>query len=79
GQRTLVRVGGGNLKSLLVLIVMAITAYATLRGLLAIIRIEVFDALAIDLAARDIADQGIGTLLAHFTDTSAVTVSRIVA
>jgi uncharacterized membrane protein YedE/YeeE len=79
GQRTLVRVGGGNLKSLLVLIVMAITAYATLRGLLAIIRIEVFDALAIDLGARDIADQGIGTLLAHFTDTSAATVSRIVA
>ena len=79
GQRTLVRVGGGNLKSLLVLIVMAITAYATLRGLLAIVRIEVFDALAIDLGARDIADQGIGTLLAHFTDTSATTVSRIVA
>jgi len=79
GQRTLVRVGGGNLKSLLVLIVMAITAYATLRGLLAIVRIEVFDALAIDLGARDIADQGIGTLLAHFTDTSAATVSRIVA
>lgn len=79
GQRTLVRVGGGNLKSLLVLIVMAITAYATLRGLLAIVRIEVFDALAIDLGARDISDQGIGTLLAHFTDTSAATVSRIVA
>ena len=79
GQRTLVRVGGGNLKSLLVLIVMAITAYASLRGLLAIVRIEVFDALAIDLGARDIADQGIGTLLAHFTDTSAATVSRIVA
>jgi hypothetical protein len=79
GQRTLVRVGGGNLKSLLVLIVMAITAYATLRGLLAIIRIEVFDALAIDLDARDIADQGIGTLLAHVTGASAIVVSRIVA
>ena len=79
GQRTLVRVGGGNLKSLLVLIVMAITAYATLRGLLAIIRIEVFDALAIDLDARDVADQGIGTLLAHVTGASAVAVSRIVA
>ncbi|MBT6070186.1 MAG: YeeE/YedE family protein, partial [Proteobacteria bacterium] len=38
GQRTLVRVGGGNLKSLVVLIVMAITAYATLRGVLAPVR-----------------------------------------
>ena len=42
GQRTLVRVGGGNLKSLVVLIVMAITAYMTLRGLLAPVRIDVF-------------------------------------
>ncbi|MBP81826.1 MAG: transporter, partial [Acidiferrobacteraceae bacterium] len=55
GQRTLVRVGAGNLKSLLVLMVMAITAYATLRGLLAVVRIEVFDALAIDLELYGIA------------------------
>jgi hypothetical protein len=79
GQRILVRVGGGNLKSLLVLIIMAIIAYATLRGLLAMVRVEVFDAVAIDLAARDIPDQGIGTLLAHLTGTNALMVSRALA
>src|SRR3954452_5794592 len=33
GQRTLVLVCGGNLKSLVVLLVLAVTAYMTLRGL----------------------------------------------
>jgi len=32
GSKTLIRVGGGNLKSLVVLVFMAIAAYMTLRG-----------------------------------------------
>ena len=40
GARNLVRLGGGNLKSLLVLGVMAVTAYATLRGVLAPVRVH---------------------------------------
>ena len=71
GQRTLVRVGGGNLKSLVVLIVMAITAYTTLRGLLAPVRIDVFGPLAIDLEAQGITNQGIETILAHLIGVSA--------
>jgi len=70
GQRTLVRVGGGNLKSLVVLIVMAITAYATLRGLLAPVRIDVFGPLSIDLEAQGITNQGIETILAHLVSAS---------
>jgi len=71
GQRTLVRVGGGNLKSLVVLIVMAITAYTTLRGLLAPVRIDVFGPLSIDLETQGIANQGIETILAHLVGVSA--------
>ena len=70
GQRTLVRVGGGNLKSLVVLIVMAITAYTTLRGLLAPVRIDVLGPLSIDLEAQGIANQGIETILAHLAGAS---------
>ena len=79
GQRTLVRVGGGNLKSLVVLIVMAITAYATLRGLLAPVRIDVFGPLSIDLEAQGIASQGIETVLAHLVGASGQTLAVIVA
>ena len=65
GQRTLVRVGGGNLKSLVVLLVLGITAYMTLRGLLAVVRIEVFERTNLDLASYGLTDQGLPTLLAH--------------
>jgi len=33
GSRTLIRIGTGNLKSLVVAIVLAITAYMTLKGI----------------------------------------------
>lgn len=61
-NRTLIRVGGGNLKSLVVMLVIGITAYMTMRGLLALVRMNIFEVSNIDLAAYDISDQGIGTL-----------------
>ena len=63
GQRTLVRVGGGNLKSLVVMLFLGITAYMTLRGLLAPARINGIEATNIDLAARQIPNQSLVTLL----------------
>src|SRR3989344_7077932 len=63
GQRTLVRVGGGNLKSLVVMLLMGITAYMTLRGLLAPVRINVIETASLDLAARNISDQSMATLI----------------
>jgi len=63
GQRTLVRVGGGNLKSLVVMLFLGITAYMTLRGLLAPVRINGIEVANIDLAARQIPDQSLVSLL----------------
>jgi len=80
GQRTLVRAGGGNLKSLVVMLLMAITAYMTLRGLLALVRLNVIEAANIDLAARNIADQSMATLIqAAIGAADAKTVRWIVA
>ena len=44
GSKTLIRIGGGNLKSLVVAIVLAITAYMTLKGILAVFRVAAIDA-----------------------------------
>jgi uncharacterized membrane protein YedE/YeeE len=63
GQRTLVRTGGGNLKSLVVMLLMGITAYMTLRGLLALVRINAIEVTNVDLAARQISDQSLATLI----------------
>ncbi|MFT7530284.1 MAG: putative membrane protein YedE/YeeE [Gammaproteobacteria bacterium] len=67
GQRTLVRVGGGNMKSLVVLIILAITAYATLRGILAFVRIDLINSTNMDLSLGGLDNQGIPYLLAELT------------
>ena len=64
GQRTLVRVGGGNLKSLVVMLLLGLTAYMTMRGLLALVRVNVVEVTNISLSSAHIADQGIGTIIA---------------
>jgi uncharacterized membrane protein YedE/YeeE len=60
-SKTLVRVGGGSLKSLVVVIVAAIAAFATLKGLTAVWRVATVDRVAVDLATN--AD--LGTLLSR--------------
>ena len=80
GQRTLVRVGGGNLKSLVVLIFLGLTAYMTMRGLLALLRVNVFEKANINLAAAGMAGQGIDTFIATALGIdSAATISWVVA
>lgn len=68
GQRTLVRVGTGNLKSLVVALILAVSAYMTLRGILALVRVAAFEPMTIDLAEQGIADQGLASVLAGWTN-----------
>ena len=58
GQRNLVRIGGGNLKSVVVVLIFGITAYMTMRGLFAYIRIDYLAKPVIDLEAAGMAGQG---------------------
>lgn len=66
GSKTLVRVGGGNLKSLVVLFVLGVAAYATMRGVVAVGRVAVLDAAAITLPTG----QDLPSLLAPATGLS---------
>lgn len=49
GSRTLLRAGAGNLKAWVVLIVMAVSALMTLRGLFAVVRVNSLDAIGLQL------------------------------
>jgi uncharacterized membrane protein YedE/YeeE len=60
-SKTLVRLGAGNLKSLIVMIVLGIFAYMTLRGLLALARLQI-ETTNIDLAARGLSNQNLGEM-----------------
>lgn len=46
GSKTLVRIGGGNLKSLVVFVVMGFAAFATLKGVTAVARVALLDPVA---------------------------------
>jgi len=50
GSKTLVRIGSGNLKSLVVFVVMGIASFATLKGITAVLRVATVDSVAIDFA-----------------------------
>ena len=49
GSKTLVRLGGGNLKSLVVFIVLGVAAFATLKGVTAVARVASVDTVFIPL------------------------------
>ncbi len=50
GSKTLIRIGGGNLKSVVVFAFLAISAYMTIRGLFGVWRTEFLDPVAVGLA-----------------------------
>lgn len=50
GSKTLIRIGGGNLKSLVVFVFLGISAYMTMRGLFAVWRVAYIDTIDVTLA-----------------------------
>jgi len=48
GSKTLVRIGSGNLKSLVVFVVMGVASFATLKGITAVLRVSTVDRVSID-------------------------------
>ncbi len=71
GSKTLVRIGGGSLKSLVVFIVMGIAAFATLKGITAVVRVATVDTVTISTIAPGAISTmassifGINKVLAH--------------
>jgi len=67
GSKTLVRLGAGSLKSLVVVICLGLASYMTLKGLFGVWRTSWIDPVATDLAAHGIARQDLPTILAAWT------------
>jgi len=60
GSKSLVRLGGGNLKALVVLLVLGAAGFATLKGLTAVLRVQTVDTVLLQLPQA----QDLPTLLA---------------
>src|SRR5579883_1939306 len=67
GVRTLVRLGAGNLKSAVVVLVLGVCAYMTVRGLFAVARTRLVEPTNLDLTRSGLAGQGVPEMLAMLT------------
>jgi len=75
GSKTLIRIGGGNLKSLVVYVFLGIAAYMTLRGLFGAFRVGVLERASITFATG----QDLPSLLAAGTGVAKATWTAILA
>jgi len=75
GSKTLIRIGGGSLKSLVVYVFLGIAAYMTLRGLFGAFRVGVLEKASITLATG----QDLPSLLAAGTGVAKATWSALLA
>lgn len=63
GSKTLVRIGEGNLKSVVVFVMIAVFAYITLRGITAEVRVHVLDRVSVQLSTS----QDLPSIVSHLT------------
>jgi hypothetical protein len=77
-NKNLVRLGGGSVRSLVVLVFMGIASYMTLKGLFAQWRASFLDPVSLDLASRGWKDQSLGSLLTQTSGLDARTASLAV-
>ena len=75
GSKTLVRIGAGSLKSLVVFIVLAIGAFATLKGITAVLRVATVDSVFVTLPPG----QDLPSLVASATGAGKATVALVIA
>ena len=64
-NKNLLRVGAGSIRSFVVIVFIALSAYATMKGLPAIWRVTWLDPVAIDLAASGMKSQSLAELVAR--------------
>lgn len=70
GSRTLVRIGGGNVKSLVVFVFLGISAYMTMKGLFGIWRVNYLDVVKADLSQQGLGTQEFGALIGSMVGVS---------
>jgi uncharacterized membrane protein YedE/YeeE len=78
GSKNVVRIGGGSLKAVVVVLVMGVVGYMTLRGLLGPLRLQL-ETTNVQLAASGIASQSMADVLANATGMALEMMAAIVA
>src|ERR1700675_4377365 len=79
GSKTLIRAGGGNLKSLIVLIVLGISAYMSLKGLFAVWRVNALDVFRFDTSTFGARRSDVPSVIAAITGGGAALRAGVLA
>ncbi|MBU3740469.1 MAG: YeeE/YedE family protein, partial [Rhodoferax sp.] len=79
GAKSLVRAGAGSLKSLVVLVVMGLSAFATLKGITAVLRANTADRVALDVPAPGTLPQLLSQLMGWPAGTTALALGLVLA
>ena len=77
GSKTLVRIGGGNLKSVVVFVIMGVAAFATLKGMTAVLRVGTVDRVAIDFATNAALPNWLGTAIAMSSNSAGLILAAV--
>ena len=77
GSKTLVRIGGGNLKSVVVFVVMGVAAFATLKGMTAVVRVATVDRVAIDFASNAALPNWLGSALGMSSSSAGLVLALV--
>ncbi len=77
GSKTLVRVGAGSLKSVVVFVVLGLSSYATLRGITAVLRNATVDRVAVDMPPSASLPQWLSGLTGVSLDTTALVAALV--
>jgi uncharacterized membrane protein YedE/YeeE len=79
GSKTLIRIGAGNLKSLVVFLALGIAAYMTLKGLFAVWRVAYLDPVAVTLSGTQDLPSLLARMMGGDKKTWQMTLSLLVA
>jgi uncharacterized membrane protein YedE/YeeE len=79
GNRNLVRLGAGDLRSLVVVLVMGLSAGMTLYGLIGYLRVDFNDATALELADFGLTSQGLPDVIAAAVGADAASLRIVLA
>ena len=78
GSKNLVRLGGGNLKSVVVVLVLGLSAFATLKGITAVARVATVDRVAIDFGGPALLPAALGRAVGLTLHTAGVITALVV-
>jgi len=73
GNKTLVRIGGGNLKSVVVFVFLGISAYMTIKGLFGAWRVAYLEPASVNLATHGMSGQDLPSMLTGVTGVDRTT------